>query len=47
MTKNFQRLGFQQVNGKPDCPTQGTWWIFKENTKTFQSTKVCFRNQEF
>ena len=46
MTKNFQRLGFQQVNGKANCPTQGTWWIFKENTKTFQSTKVCFRNQK-
>ena len=36
MTKNFQQLGFHQANGKSNCPTEGNWWIFNENKKSFE-----------
>lgn len=42
MTKgNYQRLGFQQVNESPVCPTEGKWWILENNFYQSYSATNC------
>ena len=41
MTKGYQRLGFQQVDKIPVCPTEGKWWIYRNNFYQSYSATNC------
>ena len=45
MTRNSHRVGFQSVHGLPVCPTEGKWWIRRDQFYQSFSASNCHVNK--